>query len=107
MLEHLIAALRALAADPDTQVQQLDAFRQVAGEVRDGVRDMVPVDDQLQRQGQLPDEAASRVRELDACFDRMVAAGEPMFTAEAVRSAPEWTEARQLARRALEALTKG
>lgn len=105
-LEALAGALRVVAAEPDDQLEALETFRIAATQLRDGVRDLVPLDRRLARSGALPERAAALIRELDACFDRMLDAGDAMFTEEALRNAPEWAQARDVARRALRALSQ-
>lgn len=100
-LRLLIDVLEVLAAGPEHQVAALPEFRQAATQLRDGVVDMVRLNEALERRGALPPAAADAVRALDACFDRMMDAGDAMFTAEAVRHAAEWREVRRIARGAL------
>jgi len=93
--------LELLAAPPARQTEALAAFREAAEQIRDGVVDMVQLHESLMRRGALSPAAAASIHEIDARFDAMIEAGDEMFTVEALESASEWREVRELARRAL------
>ncbi len=102
----MVDVLELLGAGPERQVAELDAFREVATQLREGVVDMVRLNDSLERRGALPPRVAAAVRRIDARFDAMIDAGESMFTEEAVRNSPEWEEVRRVARGALAELRR-
>jgi hypothetical protein len=99
--QRLVWALRWIAAEPEATLAALEFWlppNEIALFLED-VLEIGPLTDVV------PEPVAETVFAIDRSFEEMGADGsEQLWTAEAVRSAPEWTAQRQRARQVLLAL---
>ncbi|MDD9937186.1 MAG: hypothetical protein OXT09_26490 [Myxococcales bacterium] len=102
---NLIDALRAVAADPETQEAALPELRAVAEQIRRGAPQGELLDVTLAREGVLPAEVGFLIQRIDELFDQLVALEpERAFSRDGLRELEAWKLMRGLAREALQQL---
>lgn len=98
----LISALELVAAEPEQQRAHAGELLAIALQIQRG-EPIELIDETLVREGVLPAELGTRIQQLDALFDQLLARSSG-FTPAALLTAPEWARMRVLAREALEEL---
>jgi hypothetical protein len=105
-LVNLIDALQLVAADPDHQARALQAFRDIAAEIRRGETPVQLLDLTLVREGVIPEPVRFIVQEIDLLFDELVERDDDarVFAPSALKTDPTWNRLRVQARAALHIL---
>jgi len=95
-------ALRMAAAEPREQARNLELFRRVAEQIREGDPKVKFLDQELADQGVIDEPVRALIERVDQCFDQLVQSPDPFVWTEAalVRS-PLWRKLRRLAGKAL------